>query len=103
GHTLLLGTNSESELTIDFSALEKKFAQTAISEDLKRIEIHEPLDVLKLQILSAAELQLFLKSDANRKLNTENLPVLEYKTPYEFLNQPREILRALSPFWGKTK
>jgi spermidine synthase len=100
GHTLLLGTKTENEALPDFEMFRRKFDDTEIRNDLNRIGINEPLDLLKLQILSSGELKKWLENNRIQKINTENLTYLEYQTPFEFLHQPAEILDSLSGYWG---
>lgn len=101
GHTLLLGMKSESEAVPDYTTITRNFNVLKIREDLNRIGIHEPLDLLKLQILSSVELKARLADNNKGKINSENLPYLEYQTPFEYLRKTEDVLTWLNKYRGK--
>ena len=103
GHALLLGIKAKNEAPPNFETFRREFADPDILNDLNRIMIDEPLDLLKLQILSSVELKKWLENSGPEKVNTENLAYLEYQTPFEFLHQPAKILDSLYGYWGNSR
>ncbi len=94
GHTLLLSAKTKKAI-FDYETLRSKFSDQKIASDLKTIGIGNMLDLLQLQILSPVQLQKLLDREPMKIINTEDLPYLEYHTPFEFLTPPAVILKWL--------
>lgn len=98
GHLMLLARRS-GKTVFDTGSLERQFADPAIAADLSSIGIQGIPDFLNVEILSPDDLQRFLhRPGSPATLNTEDLPYLEYRTPFEFLKTPEENLAAILPF-----
>ena len=75
------------------------FMNKDIASNLKSIGINSISDMLRLQLMSPEQLRLCLNRKLSKDIiNTENLPYLEYHTPFEFLITVEENLKALLPY-----
>jgi tetratricopeptide (TPR) repeat protein len=76
---ILIGTDGTT--SFDFTALQERILNPAISEDLKRILITKPTTLLSLQALTTGRVEAYLTEGP---LNTEDCPRLEYWAPRTF-------------------
>jgi spermidine synthase len=100
GHILFLGAKTAPP-KFDYEVLKSKMADRTIAADLKAVGIQSILGLMRLQIMAPSDLRGFLNRDgAGEMVNTEDLPYLEYHTPFEFLTSPESNLSSLLPFAG---
>ena len=71
---LLLG--SPASLTLDESLIQRNFERVAA--DLREVQVHDVYSIVSLLLLRDEELDRFA---AGAKLNTDDLPILEFRAP----------------------
>lgn len=98
GHILFLGKKTGKPV-FDYETLKDKFKDKNVVSDLKSIGIDSISKLLRLQIMSPEQLNIFLNRRlSNNIINTEDFPYLEYYTPFEYLTSAEDNLRALLPY-----
>lgn len=98
GHILFLGAKARKP-TFDYGVMRSKMAEPAIRTDLESVGIRGIAGLMRLQIMKPSDLnRLLSRRKTGDMVNTEDLPYLEYRTPFEFLTTPESNLRTLLPF-----
>jgi len=82
---------SKQPIVVDYAALKAKFEIPAVRNDLSRIAVPDAMTLLSLQVLTEESLANYAGTGM---VNTENLPVLEYRAPRDmFLHRTSTKLR----------
>lgn len=106
-HALLVATTGVP--SIDYPLLVRKFEQKSVREDLARIGIDSPEELMSLFLMGPEEIRAFVDAEPDIPENTDDYPYLEYFVPSDlfydeqdnvqemvkFLADPTRLLRAL--------
>lgn len=98
GHGLLIGTLSPFK--IDYQNLKRRIAEKPVAVDLASIGIYNVNDFLSYLLLGPEQVDRYLHDTPNRIQNTDDNAYLEYRTPFEFLQNTKSIVRGLLPNAG---
>ncbi len=95
GDYLILGRSGPFDPNVIKKALLQGWQEQGVRDDLSRIGIQEPQDLLARQILTPSELREFIKGG---EINTDDRPVVEFLSPLSmyretYLPNLREIMR----------
>jgi len=85
---------SQKKISPDLGASGERIEQKAVREDLARIQIHDLLTILSLQISSGKGLDALVAR--SKLINSDYYPVLEYKVPYSLYTHAAPLVSMLS-------
>ena len=92
-HALLVATKDAP--SIDYPLLARKFEQPSVREDLARIGIDSPEELMSLLLMGPAEIQAFVERGPGVPDNTDDYPYLEYFVPSDLFYDERDNLREM--------
>ena len=92
-HALLVATKDAP--SIDYPLLARKFEQPSVREDLARIGIDSPEELMSLLLMGPAEIRAFVERGPGVPDNTDDYPYLEYFVPSDLFYDERDNLREM--------
>jgi spermidine synthase len=78
---------------IDYASLARRFEEPSTKEDLARIDINTPEDLLSLLLMGPDEIQAYLNAEPGIPTNTDDYPYLEYFVPGDLFSRPADNVR----------
>jgi len=78
GH-LFLVVSKDAHFQIDYEAFSKKIRTPSVSRDLSKISLDDPATFMSYFVADGAVIDNFIGNETT--INTDNLPVIEYKLP----------------------
>ncbi|MCZ6464243.1 MAG: fused MFS/spermidine synthase [Proteobacteria bacterium] len=98
GHGLFVAT--ADPFRIDYEVLAQRFAHPAVGDDLRSIGIDSPEILLAHLLMDTEHIRRYLAQNGGGPLNTDDNAYLEYRTPFEFIEGPDDIVPGLVAFAG---
>ncbi|MFT5444660.1 MAG: spermidine synthase, partial [Myxococcota bacterium] len=80
---------------MDYESIARRFAEPTTKEDLARIDINTPEDILSLLLMGPDDIQAYLNVESDIPINTDDYPYLEYFVPGDLFHRPVENVREI--------
>lgn len=99
GHGLFVATLDPRP--INYAAIRERFMAPAVRRDFASIDITSPEAFMSFLLMGPNEITTYLtRSGLSRVVNTDDNAYLEYRTPFEFLHSPKDVVHRFAPYAG---
>ncbi len=96
----LIVIGSKREHAVNLDTLRRWYYEDEVSEDLKRIDINGPMDILDLFLIGNDDLRAYI---GDAPVNTDERPLLEFTLPKLLYMDPSMSIKIVEELIGRTR